>query len=103
MSITRRQFGTLSAGVLGSSLTRSLWAREAFSTFPDRCFRFAVTADSQFNASFHQGKEKEYLLQMRRIPGNSSLSASGTSKMSLRIYSDRDRDDSLRSQPTLTR
>lgn len=46
MAITRRQLGFISAGALGSSLTRSLWAREASSTISSRRFYFALIADS---------------------------------------------------------
>lgn len=46
MTITRRQFGVLSAGALGSSFTRPLWAREASPSERGRSFYFAVIAES---------------------------------------------------------
>ena len=57
MTITRRQFGVLSAGALGSSLTRSLWAREASSLPGGRHFYFAVIADSHIIDDFYHGQE----------------------------------------------
>jgi len=57
MTITRRQFGILSAGALGSSLTRSLWAREASPTDRDRYFYFAVIADTHVIDGFYHGQE----------------------------------------------
>ena len=57
MSITRRQFGVLSAGALGSSLTRSLWAREASSSPGGRYFYFAVIADPHIIDDFYHGHE----------------------------------------------
>jgi hypothetical protein len=61
MSITRRQFGVLSAGVLGSSLTRSLWAREASSATDDRYFYFAIIADTHIIDDFYHGQESNAL------------------------------------------
>ncbi len=61
MSITRRQFGILSAGALGSSLTRSLWAREASSTRAGRFFYFAVVADTHIIDDFYHGQESNAL------------------------------------------
>jgi len=57
MSITRRQFSLLSAGALGSSLTRSLWAREALSNISVRYFYFAVIADPHIIDDFYHGHE----------------------------------------------
>lgn len=57
MTITRRQFGVLSAGALGSSLTRSLWAREASSSPGGRYFYFAVIADPHIIDDFYHGQE----------------------------------------------
>jgi hypothetical protein len=57
MSITRRQFGLLSAGALGSSLTRSLWAREASSASGGRYFYFAVIADTHIIDNLYHGQE----------------------------------------------
>jgi len=53
MNLTRRQFGVISAGVLGSSLTRSLWAREASSGSAGRHFYFAVIADTHSIEDFY--------------------------------------------------
>jgi hypothetical protein len=57
MSITRRQFGILSAAALGTSLTRSLWAREASSNSGGRYFYFAVVADTHIIDDFYHGQE----------------------------------------------
>jgi hypothetical protein len=57
MYLTRRQFGILTAGALGSSLTRSLWAREASSTSGGRYFYFAVIADTHIIDDFYHGQE----------------------------------------------
>jgi hypothetical protein len=57
MAITRRQFGVISAGALGSSLTRSLWARETSSEISNRRFYFAVIADPHIIDSFYHGQE----------------------------------------------
>lgn len=61
MSMTRRQFGALSAGVLGSSLTRSLWAREASSSVDGRYFYFAIIADTHIIDDFYHGQESNAL------------------------------------------
>ena len=53
MNLTRRLFGIISASVLGSSLTRSLWAREASSGSVGRYF--AVVADTHIIDDFYQG------------------------------------------------
>ena len=53
MSLTRRQFGALTAGALGSSLTRSLWAREvAAQAVPGR-FYIALIADTHIIDEFY--------------------------------------------------
>lgn len=57
MTITRRQFGVLSASALGASLTRSLWAREASSNAGSRYFYFAVIADPHIIDYFYHGHE----------------------------------------------
>ncbi len=57
MNLTRRQFGVLSAGAVGSSLTRSLWAREASSGSAGRYFYFAVIADTHIIDDFYHGQE----------------------------------------------
>jgi hypothetical protein len=57
MSLTRLQFGILTAGALGSSLTRSLWAREASSNSGGRTFYFAVIADTHIIDDLYHGQE----------------------------------------------
>jgi hypothetical protein len=57
MSLTRQQFGVLTAGVLGSSLTRSLWAREASSTSTGRYFCFAVIGETHIIDDCYHGHE----------------------------------------------
>jgi len=57
MTVTRRQFGSLAAATLGSSLTRSLWAREVSSAADDRYFYFAIVADSHIIDDFYHGQE----------------------------------------------
>lgn len=52
MPISRRQFGSLAAATLGSTLTRSLWAHEA-SVATDRFFHFAVIADTHIIDNFY--------------------------------------------------
>ncbi|HEV2486629.1 MAG TPA: hypothetical protein VGT08_13945 [Terracidiphilus sp.] len=47
MTITRRKFGILSAGALGSSLTRSIWAREASSAVGSRYFSFDLISNQE--------------------------------------------------------
>jgi hypothetical protein len=44
MQLTRRQFGLTAAATVGSTLTRSFWAREAYSSSCDRYLCFAVIA-----------------------------------------------------------
>ena len=78
MAITRRQLGFISAGALGSSLTRSLWAREAFSTFPVAASAYADSQSTQVSSG------EEVPLQMRY---QKLVDCSGTSKMTLRIHS----------------
>jgi hypothetical protein len=48
MTIIRREFGFIAAGALGSSLTRSLWAREASSAVGSRYVYFAVISNQEF-------------------------------------------------------
>ena len=57
MNLTRRQFGALTAGALGSSLTRSVWAREALSTSAGRYFYFTVIADTHIIDDCYHGHE----------------------------------------------
>lgn len=61
MALTRRQFSILSAGALGTSLTRSLWAREASSAGNDRYFYFAIIADTHIIDDFYHGHESNAL------------------------------------------
>lgn len=61
MSITRREFGLLSAGALGTSLKRSLWAREASAAADDRYFYFAIIADTHIIDDFYHGQESNAL------------------------------------------
>jgi hypothetical protein len=61
MNISRRQFGSIAASTLGSSLTRSLWAREVSSVNSDRFFHFAVVADPHIIDDFYRGQESNAL------------------------------------------
>ena len=51
-SITRRQFGSMSAAAVTAALTRSLWAREAAAS-DDRYFYFALVADTHIIDNFY--------------------------------------------------
>lgn len=51
--LTRRQFGSIATGVLASSLTRSLWAREVSSRADSRYFYFALVADTHIIDNFY--------------------------------------------------
>jgi len=53
MPLSRRQFGSLAAAALGSTLTRSLWAREASPTTDERFFHFAVIADTHIIDNYY--------------------------------------------------
>jgi 3',5'-cyclic-AMP phosphodiesterase len=57
VSLTRRQFGIIATATVGSTLTRSLWAREVSSLTGDRYFYFAVIADTHIIDSFYHGHE----------------------------------------------
>ena len=51
--LTRRQFGSLTATAVTSSLTRSLWAREAAAQPGSHRFYFALIADTHIIDSFY--------------------------------------------------
>jgi hypothetical protein len=51
--LTRRQFNSLSVAAVTSSLTRSLWAREAAQNTGSRYFYFALVADSHIIDKFY--------------------------------------------------
>ena len=51
--LTRRSFNSLAAATLASSLTRSLWAREASLQSGGRYFYFALLADTHIIDSFY--------------------------------------------------
>jgi hypothetical protein len=55
--ITRRHFSAITAAALTTSLTRSLWAREASIDVDGRYFYFAVVADPHIIDSFYHGHE----------------------------------------------
>ncbi len=55
--LTRRRFGALTTAALTTSLTRSLWAREALSNGGNRYFYFAVIADTHIIDNFYHGHE----------------------------------------------
>ncbi len=59
MIITRRQFGSLAAATMGSSLTRSLWARETSSRAGHDLFYIAVVADPHIIDEFYHGHESD--------------------------------------------
>ena len=52
-SITRRQFGSMSAAAVTAALTRSLWAREAEAASDGRYFYFALVADTHIIDDFY--------------------------------------------------
>jgi hypothetical protein len=63
--LNRRQFGSLLTGsavaaTLGSTLTRSLWAREVSQAAGDRYFYFALVADT-------------HIIDKYYVPGGSTL------------------------------
>jgi hypothetical protein len=51
----------MATATVGSSLTRSLWAREVSSASADRFFYFAIVADSHIIDSFYHGQESNAL------------------------------------------
>jgi hypothetical protein len=52
-TLTRRQFSSIAAGTVASSLTRSLWAREASLNSGSRYFHFALIADTHIIDNFY--------------------------------------------------